>query len=609
MTPPDGHRSSLSRSVAIVWRTLRSMRTAIILLLMLAAAAVVGSLIPQIPNSPERVAAYQLDHPFWGTFFSAAGFFDVFGSWWFGLITAPAVRVADRVPAPALAAPCWRAARARPIQARELDAFPSYRRAAAWRPRRRTRRRRRAKVLRRQAATASSSPTGRRGGRREGRSCGRSAAWPSTGRSSLLLVARHRREGDRLRGPRHDRGGGDVDRRAAELRRRPADGPVLRGGFSRDPDHASSDFEDDYRDTGSRWTSTRRCSSRTPTAARRAAVDVRINHPSVFNGIRIFQYGFGWAAMMRVSRGTRVLFDGPVVMGQDTPPGENPLAQPWVRLRQAADAAPATGDRARAVSGRRGLLPDVADGRAATDDAGQRAVHALPGVAGEAAGHLAVRAGHAFHARVRLGRDRRGDGPSTCDARLRRLGRPSGRCPPRPATSSARRPPGPTALLDVVPGAPAVLAVADLARRDGSLRARRRLSSSCSGSAAGAVRVPAQGLGPGRGPTGRGRSSRWEGSRCSGRIAFDEEFASLVEAVRDGRRRRVRPRSPRRCCDRDRPPSGRGCRPTRSTSRCSPTSRRWSRRSPTSPSARERLHTPGDRDRDRRASSPTACRS
>ena len=88
MTPPDGHRTSLSRSVAIVWRTLRSMRTAIILLLMLAAAAVVGSLIPQIPNSPERVAAYQFDHPFWGTFFSAAGFFDVFGSWWFGLITA-----------------------------------------------------------------------------------------------------------------------------------------------------------------------------------------------------------------------------------------------------------------------------------------------------------------------------------------------------------------------------------------------------------------------------------------------------------------------------------------------------------------------------------------
>ena len=79
--------SSLRRSVALVWRTLRSMRTAIILLLMLAAAAVVGSLIPQIPNSPQRVAAYLVDHPFWGKAFQAAGFFDVFGSWWFALIT------------------------------------------------------------------------------------------------------------------------------------------------------------------------------------------------------------------------------------------------------------------------------------------------------------------------------------------------------------------------------------------------------------------------------------------------------------------------------------------------------------------------------------------
>ena len=55
MSAPDGPASSLRRSVALVWRTLRSMRTAIILLLMLAAASVVGSLVPQLPNSPGRV--------------------------------------------------------------------------------------------------------------------------------------------------------------------------------------------------------------------------------------------------------------------------------------------------------------------------------------------------------------------------------------------------------------------------------------------------------------------------------------------------------------------------------------------------------------------------
>src|SRR3954465_13930490 len=117
--------SSLRRSVALVWRTLRSMRTAIILLLMLAAAAVVGSLIPQTPNSPQRVAPYHVDHPFWAKLFQAAGFFDVFGSWWFALITTLLFvsLVACLIPR---SRAMIRDGRARPIQARELDAFPSF---------------------------------------------------------------------------------------------------------------------------------------------------------------------------------------------------------------------------------------------------------------------------------------------------------------------------------------------------------------------------------------------------------------------------------------------------------------------------------------------------
>jgi cytochrome c biogenesis protein len=78
---------SIRRSVALVWRSLRSMRTALVLLLVLAAGAVIGSLLPQIPNSPERVGRYLADHGFWGPLFLRAGFFDVYGSWWFVLIT------------------------------------------------------------------------------------------------------------------------------------------------------------------------------------------------------------------------------------------------------------------------------------------------------------------------------------------------------------------------------------------------------------------------------------------------------------------------------------------------------------------------------------------
>src|SRR6185312_14286135 len=83
---PTMPRVTLRQSVALVWRTLRSMRTALILLLLLAMAAVVGSFIPQIPNSPLKVAQFQADHAFWGQFYRRAGFFDVFGSWWFALI-------------------------------------------------------------------------------------------------------------------------------------------------------------------------------------------------------------------------------------------------------------------------------------------------------------------------------------------------------------------------------------------------------------------------------------------------------------------------------------------------------------------------------------------
>ena len=55
------------------WRTLRSMRTALILLMLLALASIGGSLLPQIPNSPERVASYLVDHPFFGELLPARG--------------------------------------------------------------------------------------------------------------------------------------------------------------------------------------------------------------------------------------------------------------------------------------------------------------------------------------------------------------------------------------------------------------------------------------------------------------------------------------------------------------------------------------------------------
>ncbi len=74
------------RYLRIVWRRLTAMRTALILLFLLAVAAVPGSLLPQRPLNPDKTNAYVAAHGGWGRFLDAIGMFDVFGSVWFAAI-------------------------------------------------------------------------------------------------------------------------------------------------------------------------------------------------------------------------------------------------------------------------------------------------------------------------------------------------------------------------------------------------------------------------------------------------------------------------------------------------------------------------------------------
>jgi cytochrome c biogenesis protein len=70
------------------WRRLRTMKTAIILLLLLAAASAVGSLIPQRPVNEFAVARWKLAHRAWASPAEHLGLFDVYGSAWFTVIYA-----------------------------------------------------------------------------------------------------------------------------------------------------------------------------------------------------------------------------------------------------------------------------------------------------------------------------------------------------------------------------------------------------------------------------------------------------------------------------------------------------------------------------------------
>jgi cytochrome c biogenesis protein len=69
-----------------MWRQLTSMRTALILLFLLALAAVPGSVFPQRGVSPLRVGEYIQDNPAAGEWLDRLGLFDVYAAPWFAAI-------------------------------------------------------------------------------------------------------------------------------------------------------------------------------------------------------------------------------------------------------------------------------------------------------------------------------------------------------------------------------------------------------------------------------------------------------------------------------------------------------------------------------------------
>lgn len=68
------------------WRQLTSMKTALILLFLLALASIPGSLLPQRGIDPIKVRAYITENPTWGPILDRLGFFDGYSSPWFSAV-------------------------------------------------------------------------------------------------------------------------------------------------------------------------------------------------------------------------------------------------------------------------------------------------------------------------------------------------------------------------------------------------------------------------------------------------------------------------------------------------------------------------------------------
>ncbi len=69
-----------------IWRQLTSMRVALMLLMLLAVVAVPGSILPQRPQNPAKVATWIADNPGLGSTLDRLGFFDVYASVWFSAV-------------------------------------------------------------------------------------------------------------------------------------------------------------------------------------------------------------------------------------------------------------------------------------------------------------------------------------------------------------------------------------------------------------------------------------------------------------------------------------------------------------------------------------------
>ncbi len=85
---PDGP-TPINRGFAFLrntWRGLTSMRTALVLLFLLALAALPGALLPQRKLNAPKVDEYISAHGWWGTLLDRLEFYDVYSSVWFSAI-------------------------------------------------------------------------------------------------------------------------------------------------------------------------------------------------------------------------------------------------------------------------------------------------------------------------------------------------------------------------------------------------------------------------------------------------------------------------------------------------------------------------------------------
>lgn len=312
---------TLYRSLGSVWRTLRSMRTALILLLLVGVASMLGSLVPQVVNSPDAVADLFQDRPLLARVYRALGLFDVYGSWWFTLLYLLLLISLASCLIPRTRAMLKGFGR-RPAPARELEALRHYREAtiagkpeAALERSSRVLRRRRFRVVRDGEALAAE-----KGGSRESGSL--LFHW------SVFVI---------LVGAVYGKGFGFtgqatlVEGETWTESHAGYDFPPNEGRFFSEDMHAGfqvrvEDFDASFHPTGVPRDFVSRVELLGADGGSLGPRTLRVNEPLEHDGVKLYQAGYGWAPVVEVRHEGRLVASGPIVFITDTP---DDLSRPW----------------------------------------------------------------------------------------------------------------------------------------------------------------------------------------------------------------------------------------------------------------------------------------
>ncbi len=358
---PSAAASSLRRSTAMVWRSLRSMRTALVLLLLVGLGAVAGSLVPQVGVADARIAAMFRDHPLRARIYDQLGLFDVYGSWWFTILYALLLVSLVACILPRTRA-LLRNLTARPAPARDLASMRHYAELVvpgpperAIRDARRVLRRKRFRLSR---PDGSGSLAADKGLAREAGSLVFHWAF------LLLLLGVVWGKGTGFSGQAVIVEGETWTEAHASY-----DGQIREGRFFGE-DHSGvqvhvEDFEAIYRPTGQPKDFVTRATLLDERGRTLERVEIRVNHPAEAEGVRFYQFGYGWAPVIRVEHDGRPIFDGPVVCQRgEVPEGVSPLQVPWRCVVKLPSLRPQMGIRFELWPDSRGLLALLETGQA-----------------------------------------------------------------------------------------------------------------------------------------------------------------------------------------------------------------------------------------------------